>query len=371
MRVDLVTGSISDGTTGLSRYASTLFRELTHQDVDVHFADLRVPFEPILTFLERRFSLDPIAFFSTYPVAVQRQEADIYHLTSESLASLLMFQRLPPVVVTVHAFFTYFLRRDSELAISNHIYDRAFDALAARGLHRADAIIAVSNYVANLLMAELGIPSERIHVIPEAVDHDFFRPLYVPSAFRTQYGLESDYFYFLYVGSEQPRKNFPALLRAFSRVRAENDRVRLLKVGAPELRRERKRAIALIQSLGIEQDVKFLGHVGSELPLFYNVSDALVFPSLYEGFGFPPLEAMACGTATICSNSTSLPEVVGDAALLVDPQDEDALFEAMRLFTRDDRLRHRYEVEGLARSKRFCWREQTQKTVALYRHMLN
>jgi glycosyltransferase involved in cell wall biosynthesis len=145
--------------------------------------------------------------------------------------------------------------------------------------------------------------------------------------------------------------------------------VRLLKVGQPEVAGERAKALRLIDELGIAEDVGFVGHVGDDLPLFYNASDLFVFPSCYEGFGFPPLEALACGTPVICSHATSLPEVVGDAALLFDPLDEDALVGLMARALDDEGLRHACRRRGLERIRRFTWGRTAEQTIAVYRQV--
>jgi glycosyltransferase involved in cell wall biosynthesis len=367
MHVELITSAAHTGTTGLSRYSSELYKELKKSEVDVGITQPQLPMAGMLRTIGQIVHLDPITFFSNYPISTKKLRADIIHLPAENLSSLLMFKRLQPVVVTVHAFFTYFLRKDHEHAIYNNWMHRVFDHLAARGLHRADAIIAVSHYVASLLKNELKIPSERIHVIYEGIDPAFFRPIDVPNIFRKKHRIYSHNFNYLYVGSEQPRKNFLLLLRAFARIRAKYQQVRLIKIGAPELPVEREKAKKLIRELGIEGDVIFIGHVGNELPLFYNVCDVFVFPSLYEGFGFPPLEAMACGIPVLCSNSTSLPEVVGDAAITFSPNDEDTLVMQMEKLLLNKELKNMFRQRGLKRSAKFSWQETTRQTIDVYK----
>lgn len=368
MHISLITKS-PDTVTGLGRYSSTLYHHLIEQGLEISCEFPHTPLPAPVAQMGRRIGWDLPAFFRSYPVWSQFVPADLYHLTSETLASLLLLNPLRPVVVTVHAFFTYLLRNQPGLSTYNHPIDRWFDQLAVQGLRRADAIIAVSHYVKQSLV-EIGISAERIHVVHEAVDRDFFCPRSLSTEFRRKYGFDEEKQYILYVGSEQPRKNFLLLLRAFARLHSENDSVRLIKVGQPEFQREREKALDLIQSLGIEDAVIFCGHVGEDLPLFYNLSDLFVFPSLYEGFGFPPLEAMSCGTPVICSNTTSLPEVVGDAALLFDPLDEDHLVGLMKEMMADASLRKAYRQRGLANAQRFDWATTASRTAQIYRDVL-
>jgi len=123
----------------------------------------------------------------------------------------------------------------------------------------------------------------------------------------------------------------------------------------------------LVDKLNLKDDVIFTGYIGSEdLPQLYNACDLFVFPSLYEGFGFPPLEAMACGSPVVCSNASSLPEVVGDAAVLVEPMDIDSLAESMYKVLNDQRLRGELVDKGLERAKLFSWKKAAQKTLSIY-----
>jgi len=129
--------------------------------------------------------------------------------------------------------------------------------------------------------------------------------------------------------------------------------------------------LALVEELGLQDDVVFPGYIPEDaLPLWYNAAEVFVYPSLYEGFGLPPLEAMACGTAVIASNASSLPEVVGDAGLLATPEDVDEWYAALCQLTRDSDLRALLAKKGLARSKEFTWTRMAQQTAQVYQNVL-
>jgi glycosyltransferase involved in cell wall biosynthesis len=162
------------------------------------------------------------------------------------------------------------------------------------------------------------------------------------------------YEYLLYVGNHKPHKNLPRLLDAFSLSGVQN-RVKLIISGyaEPELNQ-------IIRSLNLEQSVIFAGVIPDDaLPAFYRGALALIFPSLYEGFGLPALEAMACGTPVITSNTTSLPEVVGDAAILVDPLSINEIAESIERICRDKALRETLRERGLRRATMFSWDDVT------------
>jgi glycosyltransferase involved in cell wall biosynthesis len=263
------------------------------------------------------------AFFKSYPLYVHLGPADVYHITAQTMATLLWAQRFPaPVLVTVLDIIPYLVRHNRDLNPFCHIVDRWFYRLALAGLHRAGALIAISAWTRQTLRTALNIPSERIYVVYPALDHKKFRPVAVPDQFRARFGLDGETRYVLYVGSDDPRKNLPTLLKAFARLKRRVSHVKLLKVGAPYFVGAREYLLRLVETLDIKKEVLFFDHVPDDvLPLFYNVADVFVSPSLYEGFGLPLVEAMACGIPVICSDIEVFREVAGNAALFVNAQD--------------------------------------------------
>ncbi len=260
-----------------------------------------------------------------------------------------------------------------------------------RFLRAADAIIAVSECTKRDAVRCYGIPEEKITVIYEGVNPRF-RPAdpEAIAAVRQKYGLPERFI--LYVGTIEPRKNLTALLEAYTALmerpapcalrpatcdlrpatcdlRPATCDLRLMIVGKKGWLYEgffRK-----LRELGLEDRVIFTGYVPDEdLPALYSAADLFVFPSLYEGFGLPVLEAMACGVPVVCSSTSSLPEVAGDAALLVPPTDVRALTEAMERALTDERLRARMRARGLERARRFSWERAAQGTLITYRKVL-
>jgi glycosyltransferase involved in cell wall biosynthesis len=175
------------------------------------------------------------------------------------------------------------------------------------------------------------------------------------------------YPYLLYVGSHKPHKNLARLLKAFA-ISGVRRSVRLVLTGARD-----SKISARVEDLGLNGDVRFVEFPGDEsLADLYRGAEGFVFPSLYEGFGLPPLEAMACGVPVLTSNVCSLPEVVGDAAILVDPLDVDAIADGIRRLVCDSELRARLQTEGPLRARRFSWAEtakRTWKTLGLAAHL--
>jgi glycosyltransferase involved in cell wall biosynthesis len=202
--------------------------------------------------------------------------------------------------------------------------------------------------------------------VPLGVDPRRFHPDRPTDELPARFGLVEGERYVIYVGSEDPRKNLPALWRAFARVLARHPEARLLKVGTAHHQAERARLEELGRQLGIASAVRFLGQVSDEaLRSLYGLAAVCVVPSLYEGFGLPVLEAMACGAPVVCSNRTSLPEVAGDAALLAEPEPESlaaAIEQVLADPARQDDLRQR----GLRRAAAYTWRRTAEQTAAAY-----
>jgi glycosyltransferase involved in cell wall biosynthesis len=274
---------------------------------------------------------------------------------------------LPPVlrartVLTVHDL--------SFVRVPEYAHPAVHDYLVQsvpRSARRADLILAVSAATQRDVIELLGVPEERVQVIYEGVD-DRFRPVEdeeVLAAVRRRYDLERPFI--LGLGTLEPRKNFSGLVEAFVRLRQcrhlEHELVIVGRRGwlyEPIFER--------VRALGAERQVRFLGFAADEdLPGIYTLASCLAYPSFYEGFGLPVLEAMACGTPVVTSRTSSLPEVAGSAAILVDPGDVDNLVDALDRVLFDDVLRAELRAAGQERAQRFTWERAAQELVATYR----
>jgi glycosyltransferase involved in cell wall biosynthesis len=228
----------------------------------------------------------------------------------------------------------------------------------------ADAIIAVSQQTRRDLMARYGTPEAKIRVIYEGID-DRFAPIGPPALARIRQHYSPERPYLLMVGTLEPRKNHATAMRALARLKQAGHPHRLLISGGKGWLFEP--VAALVDELGLTNDVTFAGRVpDADLPALYAGADGLLLPSLYEGFGFPVLEAMACGTPVVCADSSSLPEVAGDAALLVPAKDDEALAAAVERILTEPGLAEELRRRGAVQAARFRWETCAAETVALY-----
>ena len=226
-------------------------------------------------------------------------------------------------------------------------------------LRQAKHIICNSQATAEDIHNMLNISSCKITPILLAHDNRNFRLLNSDQNIN-----ESNVPYFLYIGRHDPHKNIASILKAFSKLKNYKN-YQIWLVGSKD-KRYTLQLQNLAQELGISQQLRILDYVSYEkLPLILNQALALVFPSLWEGFGFPVLEAMACGTPVITSNISSLPEIVKDAALLINPYMCQEITSAMEQIIKDDTLRSQLKIYGLKRSKAFSWQNTGEKTLAI------
>jgi glycosyltransferase involved in cell wall biosynthesis len=245
---------------------------------------------------------------------------------------------------------------------------RALRALVRWSASRADRVVTVSHFSARDLVEMYGVKPENITVIYLAAS-DEFRPMDHESCgeyVRGRYGLASPYI--LYAGRLQARKNLVRLVEAYSRLHRKGIREDLVLVGKRDWQADA--ILECVRKHGLESRVAFLGYVPREdLPYLYNAAKLFVYPSIFEGFGLPVVESMACGTPTITSRGSSLEEIVDDAALLVDPLSVTCIAEAMEKVLQDAALRRSLSERGLERSGKFSYRTAAEKTLAIYENV--
>jgi glycosyltransferase involved in cell wall biosynthesis len=238
--------------------------------------------------------------------------------------------------------------------------------LIPQGARHAKAIIAVSATTKRDLVRTLNVPEEKVHVVYEAAAPQF-RPLARDSALesvRHKYGLPPSFI--LYVGTIEPRKNLVRLMRAFSLVRRQGHESPVLAlVGGRGWKNTD--ILAAAEQLGMDGAVRVLGRVHTQdLVALYNLADLLAFPSLYEGFGLPVIEAMACGTPVVASPNGSLAEIAGTAAEFVDPTQVDSIAEGLHAVLSDAGRRAQLRAAGLEQAARFSWETTARHTRQIY-----
>ena len=289
-------------------------------------------------------------------------DATCFHATEH----LLMPLRGVPSVLTVHDLIYHrFPQHHKRL---NYWYLNAAMPLYVR---RADAIVAISEATRRDLIELYGTPPDKISVIYEAAAPHFAPPPPDPRPaldyVRARYALPARYL--ITLGTVEPRKNLPRLLEALAQLRPDHPDLALVVVGG--------RGwlygdfFNRIDSLGLTEHVRVLGYVPDDelSPLFWGAVAAVV-PSLYEGFGLPVLEAMACGCPVVSSNAASLPEVGGEAARYFDPADVEAMRTAIDAVTGDEKLRARMRAAGLEQAARFSWERAARETWAVYEKVI-
>jgi len=241
---------------------------------------------------------------------------------------------------------------------------RYLNEVVPRSLRRADHVLADSRSTRDDLVHYMGVASERITVVYCGVDPRF-QPMPASDEderIRQRYGL-NEHPYILTVGTLQPRKNLQRLIQAYAVLKTD---AQLLLAGGPgwlyqDILEEAAQYPDRVRVLGYVED----GH----LPALYRGARVFTFPSLYEGFGIPVLEAMACGTPVVCSKASSLPEVAGDAALLVDPKDVEALSDALARALEDEALREKMIEKGLDQAGRFSWDSAARELLGVFEEM--
>lgn len=290
----------------------------------------------------------------------QLSRFDLYH----AMAFVAPLYLKAPMVVTVYDL--SFLLFPGRLSAARRWYLSKFTALTCR---RAQRVLAISRSTGKDLSRLLGINPDKIDVTPLGYDRSVFRRLRATTIeqFRTRQGLPARFW--LFVGTLEPRKNLAMLLRAYARM-PRSQRLPLILAGGVGWMADD--VFATIEREGLQDSVRHIGFVpAADLPLWYNSAEAFLYPSIYEGFGLPVLEAMACGAPVLTTDLSSLPEVAGDAGLCLPPEDSERWTGALVKIEQEHGWREEAREKGLARASRYSWERTSALTLDSYRKALS
>lgn len=298
------------------------------------------------------------------PNILKNQDIDLYHVPQNGVG--LPKNKICPFIITLHDIIP--CKMPETVGES---YLKIFTEQMPKIISNCDGIITVSYYSKQDIMKYFNFPGEKIFVTPLA-NEEIYKPLdkiQCKNFINQNYHIDGDYI--LYVGGFSPRKNITGLIESFKNflVKIKRTDIKLIIAGSKGKSYPiyKKRA----EDLKIEENVVFPGFIPLEhMPMLYNASKLFVYPSLYEGFGLPPIEAMACGVPIIASNLTSIPEVVSDAGILVNPYDIDELTLAMYHVFSNEILEKQLIKKSLYRSSEFSWKKTASKTLSAYESIL-
>src|SRR6266850_2772803 len=310
-----------------------------------------------------RTVLEPAANYSIgeqfhVPLVLMREKPDVFHAPHYVLPVAVRSRSVVTIHDCIHLMFPQYLPNRAAYA-----YARGAMWSAAK---RSDRILTVSEASKRDILHFFNVPPDKIVVVYNAIDERFWVEPAAEDIARVRERFQLDHGFVLYAGTIKPHKNLVRLIEAFAELRkGEFEELKLLIIGdeiskLPALRRA-------VHAHKLHKQVRFLGYLPDEtLAILYRLAAVFVFPSLYEGFGLPPLEAMASGTPVVTSNVSSLPEVAGDAAVLVDPYDPRAIAEGIRRVLTDEALRRDLRKRGVARAGQFSWEQSVRRVRAIY-----
>jgi glycosyltransferase involved in cell wall biosynthesis len=354
---------------GIGTYIRNLLRQLARLDRQTEFVVFCRPedretlgslgenFRPV----EETAPNYSIAEQVRIPLAIKREGVTLFHAPHYVLPPLVQCRSVVTIHDCIHLMFPQYL--PNRLALQ---YARTSISLAAR---RATRVLTVSESSKRDILRFVDTDSSKIHVIYNAYDERFGVEPREEDVVRVRERYQLHDEFVLYAGNVKPHKNLERLIIAFDLVRKRGlDHLKLVLIG-DEISKYASLRRAVHQH-HLHKYVRFLGYLPEEtLAVMYRLAGVFAFPSLYEGFGLPPLEAMASGTPVVTSNVSSLPEVAGDAAILVDPHDPQAIADGISRLLTDEKLRRDLRMKGLARARQFSWEDSVRRVHAIYQEV--
>jgi glycosyltransferase involved in cell wall biosynthesis len=293
------------------------------------------------------------------PNILQGSDIEIYHVPQNGIG--LPKDKRCSTIITLHDIIPY---KMPDTVGPNYL--KIFLDQLPKIIPYCDGIITVSNYSKSDIVKEFNFPEDKIfvtHLAPE----DIYKPLNKELSkilINKYYSIEGDFI--LYIGGFSPRKNILGLIDAFSQLLSHTKRkISLVIAGNKGL--SYNIYINRVHELNLDDNVIFPGFISMDhLPYLYNAAELFVYPSFYEGFGLPPIEAMACGIPVITSNTTSIPEIAGDSAILIDPNNTDQIYKAMLSVIEDSNLSSTLVIKGLKRASELTWKDTATQTLKAY-----
>ena len=376
MRIGILTDSMDRERTGIGVYVRNLLEKILEIDegndyylihrlknVNDEIKSIYSMRKEVIISLPRIEPKWMLWIYVKLPYMLRKLELDILHDPSVPKISVLysdLFTKKCKKILTIHdltpLFFSY-----------HDKYDRLNLKFLRFFRKEIDAIIVPSISTKNDVIRYLKISEDKIKVIPYGRDERFkvIKDERILSKVSKHYKLPTKFI--LYVGNIEPRKNIEGILKAYYRLRKKqlSKEYKLILVGKPW--KGYSKVFNLSRKLKLQKDVIFTNYIDNkDMPIIYNLAECLVYPSFYEGFGLPPLEAMACGCPVVVSNTSSLPEVVGDAGIKVDPCNINEIADAIYEILINDDLKHELVKRGLKRAKLFSWEKAAKETLKVY-----
>jgi len=288
-------------------------------------------------------------------------KGSVKHITWFELSHLLLIPSMDRTVVTVYDIIPF------ERAGDMSFFARMRTWANSIAVKRARRVVTISDYSAAKIHEVLGVPKEHIFVVKPGLDASHFKP---GRKDASSWGAKRRQV-LLYVGSEDPRQNVDKIIRAVAILKKKYPRILFLKAGNPQWPSAREKLVSLVQELGLQDSVRFLGYVPEEkLPSLYSSADVAVYPCSSAGWGLPPAEAMACGTPVVASGIGPLPEVTGYCAIRINPGSEREIASAIDRILSDKKLALRMSACGIRRSAAFSWGNAASKMDSIYRGLL-